>query len=331
MKKKVVFLAALLMCTILVTGCGSAKLKNGEEVVFTVNGSKVSANSMYKDLRDKYAKTLMIDVIDKKILDKVYKDDSDIETQAKNAVESLKTQYADDWEGTLESAGYDSEDDLLDYYKLSYQRSKAIDDYIKDNIKDDDIKKYYDEDMAGDIRCKHILIGVSESADSSDDSALTDEEAKKKAEDLIKQLNDGADFSKLAKENSTDTGSAEKGGDLGFFNKGEMVQEFEDAAYKLKVDEYTKEPVKTSYGYHIILKTDEKDKAKLSKVKKTIIEKITEQRKEDDPTLEITAMDELRKEYKLEFKDSKYKKLYKQYIKAAKKSAEESASQSNAQ
>ena len=86
---------------------------------------------------------------------------------------------------------------------------------------------------------------------------------RKKLKDLIKKLNDGEDFATLAKENSDDTGSAANGGDLGYFNKGEMVKEFEDAAYNLKVNEYTKEPVKTTYGYHIILKTGEKDKAKL--------------------------------------------------------------------
>lgn len=331
MNRKLKIFGVLLASTIILSGCGSAKLKNKEEVVFSVNGDKVTADTMYKELRDKYAKTLMIDVIDKKILDKVYKNDSEIDTQAKNAVESLKTQYADNWEETMENAGYDSEEDLLDYYKLSFQRTKAIDDYIKDEISEEDIKKYYDEEMAGDIRCKHILIGVSDGSatDGSESTGLSDEDAKKKAEDLIKQLNDGADFSKLAKENSTDTGSAKDGGDLGYFNKGEMVQEFEDAAYKLKVNEYTKEPVKTSYGYHIILKTGEKDKAKLSKVKKTIIEKIAEQKKEDDPTLEITALDKLRKEYKLKFKDSKYKKLYKKYIEAAKESAKKSAEESS--
>lgn len=330
MKKGVIVLSTIMLSLFIFTGCKGAKLKNGEEVVFSVNGQKVSADKMYKKLRDKYAKTLMIDVIDKEILDDVYKNDKDIETQAKNSIESLKVQYKDNWEDTLKSGGFDSEDDLFDYYKLTYQRSKAIDDYIKDSISDDKVKEYYENETDGDIRCKHILIGVKDS-NSQDAEGLTDEEAKKKAEELIKKLNEGADFSKLAKENSTDTGSAQKGGDLGYFNKGEMVKEFEEAAYKLKVKEYTKEPVKSSYGYHIILKTDEKKKAKLSKVKKTIIEKLVKKQKEDKPTIEVEALDNLRKEYKLKFKDSKYKKLYNRYIEESKKSAEESAKSNNNQ
>ena len=124
------------------------------------------------------------------------------------------------------------------------------------------------------------------------------------------------------------TGSKEKGGDLGYFNKGDMVEEFETAAYKLKVNEYTKEPVKTTYGYHIILKTGEKDKPKLKEVKGNIIETLTKEKLENDKTLEVTALDDLRKSYGLKFKDAKLKKNYNNYIKEAIKQAEESNSSS---
>lgn len=326
MKKKLIMFSTLLMTTLILTGCGSSKLKNGEEMVFSVNNNKVSADTLYKKLKKKYAKSLMVDLIDEKILNDVYKNDKDIETQVENSVESIKTQYKDNFEETLKSAGFDDEDDLKDYYRLSFQRSKAIEDYIKDSISDDEVKKYYDENTVGDIRCKHILISVSTDENSD---GLSDEEAKAKAEKIIKKLNNGEDFSKLAKKNSDDTGSAENGGDLGYFNKGEMVQEFEDAAYKLKVNEYTKTPVKTSYGYHIILKTDEKKKPTLKKAKEKIIETLIEEKKTNDPTIEVTALDELRSEYKLKFKDSKLKKMYKEYVEDAKKQAKESASSAN--
>ena len=135
-------------------------------------------------------------------------------------------------------------------------------------------------------------------------------------------------FDTLAKENSDDTGSKEKGGDLGYFNKGDMVEEFETAAYKLKVNEYTKEPVKTTYGYHIILKTGEKDKPKLKEVKSNIIETLTKEKLENDKTLEVTTLDDLRKSYGLKFKDAKLKKNYNNYIKDAIKQAEKSDSSS---
>ena len=103
-----------------------------------------------------------------------------------------------------------------------------------------------------------------------------------------------------------------------------MVKEFEDAAYALKVNEYTKKPVKTTYGYHIILKTGEKKKAKYKDIKDTIIETLTKERLEKDATIKITALDEIRKEHGLKINDSRLKKEYKKYIKQQLENAEAS-------
>ncbi len=311
MRKKIIIVCTLLISIMLVSGCGSSKLKNGEELVLKVNNKNITADSLYKELKEKNGTAIMVDMIDKQILDVIYKDDKDIEQQANNQIETLKLQYSDSWDETLKNAGYEDENDLKEDFILSLQRNKAIEDYVKDNIKESEINKYYNEETVGDISAKHILISVK-----SDDNeeGLTDEEAKAKAEELITKLNEGADFDTLAKENSTDTGSKENGGDLGYFNKGDMVEEFEEAAYKLKVNEYTKEPVKTTYGYHIILKTGEKEKPELKAVKDNIIETLMEEKLENDPTLEITALVELRKSYGLKFKDSKLKSSYNKYI-----------------
>lgn len=94
------------------------------------------------------------------------------------------------------------------------------------------------------VRASHILI--------PDNGDL--EKAKKEADEIYEQLKKGADFSKLAKEKSTDPGSAAKGGDLGWFGKGQMVKEFEEASFNGKIGEIQK-PVKTQYGYHIIKTT----------------------------------------------------------------------------
>lgn len=311
MKKNKIILGTtvLLIGALLTTGC-KAKLKNGEEVAISVNGKNITADTLYKELKNKYAKQIIIDDIDKKIFSVMFKNDEEIEKQVNNQLEYIKNQYSTNFEETLKSAGYESEEALKEEIRLSYQRTKAVDTYIKDNIKDDEIKKYYNDEYAGEISAKHILIKVK-SSDSEE--GLSDEEALNKAKDLIKELNNGADFSTLAKENSDDTGSKENGGDLGYFKKGQMVSEFETAAYSLKVNEYTKEPVKTSYGYHIILKTGEKDKEALKDVKEEIINTLVTKKKEDK-TINITALDAIRKNYKLKFKDSKLKKIYNEYI-----------------
>ena len=323
MNKKIKLVSAIVISTFLMCGCGNTKLKDGSEVAFTANKKSFSADKLYTEIKKKYGVSVMIEMIDKEIFNSLYKDDEDIVKKAENQIETLKQQYSDSWDETLKNAGYDSEKKLKEEFILNYQREKAVEDYVKGNIKEDEIKKYYNENTVGDVSAKHILIKV----DTSVEDGLTDEEAKEKAEKLIKKLDKGADFDKLAKENSDDTGSKENGGDLGFFNKGDMVKEFEDAVYALKVDEYTKEPVKTSYGYHIILKTGEKKKPKYKEIKNTIIEKLTKEKQEEDPTLSITVLDEIRKKHGFKIKDSRLKKEYKKYINNQIEAAEESASQ----
>lgn len=96
------------------------------------------------------------------------------------------------------------------------------------------------------VWARHILITVDESATQSEKDA-----AKKKAEDLIAKLKDGADFAALAKENSDDPGSKDRGGDY-VFGKNQMYVEFETAAFALSPGQITETPVLTAAGYHII-------------------------------------------------------------------------------
>lgn len=126
----------------------------------------------------------------------------------------------------------------------------AIEEFYKNNtdayLEDTDYR--YGAEEA--VWAKHILITVSEDATEEEKK-----EALKKAEELIDKLNAGEDFAALAKENSED-GSAQWGGDY-LFGKGKMVQEFENAAFALEPGQFTQEPVKTQFGYHII-KLEEK-------------------------------------------------------------------------
>ena len=134
---------------------------------------------------------------------------------------------------------------------------------------------------------------------------------RKKAEDLIKQLDDGADFAKLAKEHSDDTGSASDGGLIDYFNKDDNMDEaFLNASIDLEEGKYTEEPVKSSFGYHIILKVDQKKKPKLNKVKDDIIKTLADDKLNDDPALRYNALIEIREEAGIEFNDDSLKKDY---------------------
>ena len=92
-----------------------------------------------------------------------------------------------------------------------------------------------------EVHARHILV-------------KTEAEAK----DLIKLLDKGGDFEKLAKEKSTDPGSGENGGDLGYFTKDKMVPEFADAAFKMEKNQYSKTAVHSQFGWHIIQVLDKR-------------------------------------------------------------------------
>ncbi len=149
----------------------------------------------------------------------------------------------------------------LEILKADARRSMAITKMLdaalegKVAVSPEQAKKFYDEnpdqfERPEQVRASHILIGVQENADVAAKAA-----AKRKAEGVLKQLKSGGDFAALAKENSQDPGSAVNGGDLGFFQRGQMVGPFNDAAFSLGVGQ-TSDLVETQFGYHIIRVTE---------------------------------------------------------------------------
>ncbi len=138
-------------------------------------------------------------------------------------------------------------------------------------ISDEDLKKKYDANKNDyeQVKARHILVAFDGSpAAQADKPKLTDEQAKAKAEDLRKQLLAGAKFEDLAQKESDDTGSGSRGGDLGEFGRGQMVPEFEQAAFSAKVGEVTP-VVRTQFGYHII-KVEAHDSTPFEQVKPVI-------------------------------------------------------------
>jgi peptidyl-prolyl cis-trans isomerase C len=135
----------------------------------------------------------------------------------------------------------------IDVLKQSVLANAYVQDYIKNNpVSDDELKAEYDRIKAGitgtEYKARHILVA-------------TEAEAK----DIISKLKkDPGSFENLATEKSLDTGSKVRGGDLGWFDLGRMVPEFGDAVAKLEKGKITETPVKTQYGYHIILLEDSK-------------------------------------------------------------------------
>ena len=318
MKRKIICIGLI---TLALCGCGKvAKLKNGEDAVVSFKkNSNISVDTLYNKLKDRYAINMLIDMIDEEILFKEYKDNkSEAENYADEQVKQLQNNYESE-EKLLEAIesyyGYSSIKEFKNYIMLNYYRDLATKDYAKKQITDDDIKNYYDNEIVGDIEVSHILITVDVKDDATEEEKTkAEEKAKKKAMEVIEKLNNGEDFSKLAASYSKDESNKDNGGALGKFNKGEMESSFEEAAYSLKVNEYTKEPVKTSYGYHVILKTKEYDKKKLKSVKNDIIDTLSDKLMDEDKTISITALKELRKNKGMKIEDSELKSSYNKYM-----------------
>ena len=318
MKKKLIIVVMVLF---LMCGCGKvSKLSNGNDAVVSFkSGEKISVDSLYDEMKERYAISILIDMIDKQLLYAEYEDEmEDAIKYADDTVESLLSNYESEEEllSAIQSYyGYSSIKEFKEYIKLNYFRDLATTDYAKKQITDKEIETYYEDEVVGDIEASHILITPDVTDDMSDeDKEKAEDEALQTAKDIIKKLDDGADFAELAKEYSSDDSNKDQGGALGSFNKGDMESSFEEAAYALKVNKYTSTPVKTSYGYHIILKTKEHEKDTLENVKEEIIETLASELTSNDATISITSLVELRKEKGMDIEDDSLQSSYNTYI-----------------
>lgn len=313
MNKKKIF-ALVLVATLMLTGCGKiATLKNGEEVVAKMDGKSITAEDLYDELKKQGGAVTLTNMIDAFVVNKEIKTDDDAKSYADSQLSSYKKSYqsyGQDFNAALTSAGYADEDEFKDELILEYKKNVVTENYVKDELTDDEIQKYYDDNIYGDIEARHILISPNTKDDMTDDEKEeAEKKAKKEAEDIIKKLNDGEDFAELAKKYSDDEGTASKGGKL-TVTYGSVVDEFWDAASKLKDGEYSKEPVKSEYGYHIIYRIKQKAKPKLDDVKDDVIDKLTQEKINNDSTLQTKALVALRKKYNLEISDDELKKSY---------------------
>jgi peptidyl-prolyl cis-trans isomerase C len=192
-----------------------------------------------------------------------------------------KKQFADDYlrmrllasEGM--KAGLANDADVVNQLALMREnlvataQLKKIDSGI--TVSDAEVQKAYADNKKDyeQVKARHILIAPKGSpAAQAGKKELTDDEAKAKAEDLRKQILAGANFEELAKKESDDAGSGARGGDLGAFSHGQMVPEFEAAAFAAKPGEIPP-VVKTQFGYHII-KVESHDSTPLEQVRPTI-------------------------------------------------------------
>lgn len=279
---KTVLVGALALSVVL-AGCSSTK----DEVVATVDGEKITKDELYEILVNASGTEALDALIDEKIVqlevkkEKITISDEDAEKELENFIEEMGGEDA--FNSALEMSGTKTEDfkkEIVQYLSIR----KLMEPLVE--VTDEEIKTYFEENKATynqdeQVQARHILV---------EDESL--------ANDLAKQLKDGADFAELAQEHSTDDGTAPMGGDLGFFSRGEMVPEFDEKAFSMEVGQVS-DIVKTDFGYHIIEVQDKKEakEAKLEDVKEEIKEKLFDSNMQ---TAYVTWLDEKREAYKIE-------------------------------
>jgi len=220
-------------------------LNNGE-VVAKIGEEEISKDQFYDRLVEMYGSQVLDSMITEKIVEleakkaKISVTDEDVQKELDKMIEQVGGEEMFNFQ--LAYSGY-TMDQMKEELKNYLTIVKILEPKIE--ITDEEINSYFEENkdrfaQEEEVQASHILVDDEETANK-----------------VKKLLDDGGDFAALAKEYSKD-GSAQSGGDLGYFTKGEMIQEFEDAAFSMEIGQVS-EPVKSEYGYHIIKVTDKKE------------------------------------------------------------------------
>ncbi|OBA08892.1 peptidylprolyl isomerase [Bacillus subtilis] len=276
--KKIAIAAITATSILALSACSSGD----KEVIAKTDAGDVTKGELYTNMKKTAGASVLTQLVQEKVLDKKYKvSDKEID----NKLKEYKTQLGDQYSALEKQYGKDY---LKEQVKYELLTQKAAKDNIK--VTDDEIKEYW-KSLKGQIRASHILV-----AD------------KKTAEEVEKKLKKGEKFDALAKEYSTDTGSATNGGELGWISKDneQLDSTFRKAAFKLKTNEVS-DPVKTQFGYHIIKKTEER--GKYEDMKKELKSDVLDQKLNDNTAVQA-AVQKVMKKADIDVKDKDLKDTF---------------------
>lgn len=290
MKSKLL-IAIGLTSSLLLAACNNASNDDDSRAVVQMEGQVITEAEFVELLKDRYGSATLEEIVQQKILTNEAEKLGITDDEVKEEIETIKSTF-----------GIESDDELLaflqsqvpiqsmDEFKTSYVKPQiALTKLMAEGVEvtDEELETYFNENYL-EVEASHILVE-------------TEEEAKK----LYEEVKAGGDFATIAKEHSTDPGSAENGGELGFFGKGLMAKEFEDVAFAQEPGEIS-EPVQTMHGFHII-KTTDKQLPNFEEMKEEVRQRYIEEHSR--PVNEV--MDELYKNAKIEVKDQQFKDLFK--------------------
>ncbi|OLS01470.1 peptidylprolyl isomerase [Tissierella creatinophila] len=240
---KYIVLTFILLLAFSLTGC---KAKDAE-VVATVGDKKITQEELNNVLVERYGVETLNTLISEKIVElEVAKGNVKITSEEiDKELKNMEEQYGG--KEALNNAMLNAnltDKDLKKEIEKNLSLKKLLEDDIK--VTDEEIAKYYEENKANftqeeQVNASHVLVE-------------TEDLAKEVREKLVA----GEDIAKLAKEYSTDEGTKDNGGNLGFFGKGKMVESFDKAAFTLPIGEVS-QPIKSEFGYHVIVVKEKKE------------------------------------------------------------------------
>jgi foldase protein PrsA len=259
--KKWVLALSLAAGVIGLTACSG----NSSDVVVKSDAGNITKDELYVAMKDQYGQQALQELLYTKVLSKKYKV---TDTELDKKVKEIKDQAGANFQMLLAQNNIKDEKELKEVLKPQLLIEKAS---LKDvKVTDKELQAHYKY-----IKARHILVA---------DEATANE--------VKSKLAAGEKFEDLAAKYSTDPGSKDNGGDLGWFGEGAMVPEFEKAAYALKIDEISA-PVKSANGWHVIQVTDRKDKKPLKEIKDDLTYEI-KQSKLDQTTIQKVIDKELK-------------------------------------
>ncbi|GAB6422319.1 peptidylprolyl isomerase PrsA [Bacillus cereus] len=269
--------AAVAALSFALVGCST-------DVLVKTNAGSITKSDLNQRLEEQYGEKMLNQVmLEQILLDKYPVTEKDEDQKLKEIIKKQGMKNEDEFFETLKANGMNKEQ-FSDNLKVEIAFKQAMMSEVKD------VKKKRDssyELLKEEVKARHILVETKEEADS-----------------ILKQLKEKPEsFEELAKTKSKDTSSAAKGGDLGFFPRGAMDPAFEKVAFELNKNQIS-EVVQSNFGYHIIQTTDKKE-TKKEDLRFTIDDQILATEKIDEEAL----FNKLKKEYKVEVRDSKYKNL----------------------